>query len=106
MMDRQHLRAHLRTCRRRRHDGVLAEQERPGAHQGRDAERRCLRARRVLGGYNPFKDLATATCKQVAEYVTAVIKKANSSGAAMNAMLKGQCWPRPWTSTSALRATW
>src|SRR6266849_1977338 len=41
--------------------------------------------------YNPFKDLtATATCTQVATYVTNVIKAANASGAAMNAMLKGQ----------------
>jgi hypothetical protein len=39
----------------------------------------------------PFQDLsATATCAQVATYVNNVIKAANASGAAMNAMLKGQ----------------
>ncbi len=44
-----------------------------------------------LRTYNPFKDLsATATCTQVATYVTNVIKAASASGASMNAMLKGQ----------------
>lgn len=39
----------------------------------------------------PFQDLsATATCKQVADYVYNVIKSASAGGAAMNAMLKGQ----------------
>jgi hypothetical protein len=44
-----------------------------------------------LRQYNPFKDLsATATCAQVATYVTNVIKAANASGTSMNAMLKAQ----------------
>src|SRR5207247_4953223 len=44
-----------------------------------------------LRTFNPFQDLpATATCAQVGTYVTNIIKSANSSGAAMNAMLKGQ----------------
>jgi hypothetical protein len=44
-----------------------------------------------LRQYAPFQDLsATATCTQVATYVTNVIKAANASGAAMNAMLKAQ----------------
>jgi len=44
-----------------------------------------------LRQYAPFQDLsATATCAQVASYVTTVIKAANASGAAMNAMLKAQ----------------
>jgi len=44
-----------------------------------------------LRQYNPFKDLsATATCSQVATYVTNVIKAANASGTSMNAMLKAQ----------------
>jgi hypothetical protein len=44
-----------------------------------------------LRGYAPFQDLsATATCAQVGTYVTNVIKSANASGAAMNAMLKAQ----------------
>jgi hypothetical protein len=44
-----------------------------------------------LRGYAPFQDLsATATCAQVATYVTNVIKAANASGATMNAMLKAQ----------------
>jgi hypothetical protein len=44
-----------------------------------------------LRQYAPFQDLsATATCTQVASYVTNIIKAANASGAAMNAMLKGQ----------------
>jgi hypothetical protein len=44
-----------------------------------------------LRQYAPFQDLsATATCSQVATYVTYVIKAANASGAAMNAMLKAQ----------------
>jgi len=39
----------------------------------------------------PFSDLsATASCAQVGTYVTNIIKSANASGAAMNAMLKGQ----------------
>jgi hypothetical protein len=41
--------------------------------------------------YAPFQDLSiTATCSQVASYVTGVIKAANASGASMNAMLKAQ----------------
>src|SRR5205807_9921621 len=41
--------------------------------------------------FNPFQDLpATATCAGVGTYVTNIIKSANASGAAMNAMLKGQ----------------
>jgi hypothetical protein len=44
-----------------------------------------------LRGYAPFQDLsATASCSAVGTYVTNVIKAANASGAAMNAMLKGQ----------------
>ena len=44
-----------------------------------------------LRTYAPFQDLsATATCNQVATYVTNVIKAANASGASMNAMLKAQ----------------
>jgi len=44
-----------------------------------------------LRGLAPFQDLsATATCAQVGTYVTNVIKSANASGAAMNAMLKAQ----------------
>jgi hypothetical protein len=44
-----------------------------------------------LRQFAAFQDLgATATCAQVATYVTNVIKAANASGAAMNAMLKGQ----------------
>lgn len=44
-----------------------------------------------LRQFLPFQDLGTtATCAQVATYVTNVIKAANASGAAMNAMLKGQ----------------
>ncbi|MGN6202861.1 MAG: hypothetical protein ACTHNY_10730, partial [Solirubrobacterales bacterium] len=44
-----------------------------------------------LRQFPPFQDLsATATCKQVGDYVTNVIKSANAGGAAMNAMLKGQ----------------
>ena len=44
-----------------------------------------------LRQYAPFQDLsATATCAQVGTYVTNVIKAANASGAAMNAMLKAQ----------------
>jgi len=39
----------------------------------------------------PFQDLSlTASCSAVATYVTNVIKAANASGAAMNAMLKAQ----------------
>jgi len=44
-----------------------------------------------LRQYAPFQDLsATATCTQVATSVTNIIKAANASGAAMNAMLKAQ----------------
>jgi hypothetical protein len=44
-----------------------------------------------LRGFTPFQDLsATASCSQVATYVTNVIKAANASGTSMNAMLKGQ----------------
>ncbi len=44
-----------------------------------------------LRTYAPFQDLAnTSTCAQVAIYVTNVVKAANASGAAMNAMLKAQ----------------
>src|SRR4029079_5042963 len=44
-----------------------------------------------LRQYAPFQDLgATASCAQVGTYVTNVIKAANASGAAMNAMLKAQ----------------
>jgi hypothetical protein len=39
----------------------------------------------------PFQDLgSTSTCSQVATYVYNVVKAANASGAAMNAMLKAQ----------------
>src|ERR1041385_859235 len=43
-----------------------------------------------LTAYNPFKDLTATTCSGIATYVTTIIKAANASGAAMNAMLKGQ----------------
>ena len=44
-----------------------------------------------LRTYKPFQDLsATATCSATAKYVNDVIKVASASGAAMNAMLKGQ----------------
>lgn len=44
-----------------------------------------------LRTYAPFLDLAAnSTCTQVGSYVTNIIKSANASGAAMNAMLKGQ----------------
>ena len=44
-----------------------------------------------LRTYAPFQNLsATATCAQVASYAMAVIDAANSSGTAMNAMLKAQ----------------
>jgi hypothetical protein len=44
-----------------------------------------------LRTFAPFADLpATATCSEVASYVTKVIKAASASGAAMNPMLKGQ----------------
>jgi len=44
-----------------------------------------------LRQYAPFQDLSgTATCSQVASYVFNVIKAANASGTAMNAMLKAQ----------------
>jgi hypothetical protein len=56
----------------------------------------CSAARDALRAYNlndpgPFQDLsATATCTQLASYVTNVVKAANASGASMNAMLKAQ----------------
>jgi hypothetical protein len=44
-----------------------------------------------LRQYAPFQDLSsTANCRAVATYVTNIIKAANASGAAMNAMLKAQ----------------
>ena len=44
-----------------------------------------------LRQYAPFQDLsATATCKQVASYVSSVMGSADASGPAMNAMLKAQ----------------
>jgi hypothetical protein len=44
-----------------------------------------------LRQYAPFQDLShTATCSQVAAYVTNIIKSANASGSSMNAMLKAQ----------------
>jgi hypothetical protein len=44
-----------------------------------------------LRQFAPFQDLsATASCGAVGTYVTNVIKAANASGAAMNAMLKAQ----------------
>jgi hypothetical protein len=44
-----------------------------------------------LRQFVPFADLSsTATCTQLATYVTNVIKAANASGASMNAMLKAQ----------------
>jgi plastocyanin len=44
-----------------------------------------------LRQFKPFQDLsATATCAQVATYVTNVIKAASSSGSSMNPMLKAQ----------------
>src|SRR5262245_48546551 len=44
-----------------------------------------------LRQYAPFQDLsATATCNQVATYVTNIIKAANASGPSMNVMLKSQ----------------
>ena len=44
-----------------------------------------------LRQYAPFQDLsATASCSAVATYVTNIVKAANASGAAMNAMLKAQ----------------
>jgi hypothetical protein len=47
--------------------------------------------RSFLRSYLPFQDLSsTATCAQVATYVSNVIKAANASGASMNAMLKAQ----------------
>lgn len=45
----------------------------------------------ALRAYLPFQDLsATASCSQVATYVTNVVKAASSAGAAMNPMLKSQ----------------
>jgi hypothetical protein len=44
-----------------------------------------------LRQFAPFQDLsATATCSQVATYVSNVLSSASAGGAAMNAMLKGQ----------------
>jgi hypothetical protein len=44
-----------------------------------------------LRTFNPFQDLsATATCSDVAAYVSNIIKAANASGPSMNAMLKAQ----------------
>jgi hypothetical protein len=44
-----------------------------------------------LRQYGPFQDLsATATCSQVAAYVSGVIKAASSAGSSMNPMLKAQ----------------
>src|SRR6185436_19373340 len=44
-----------------------------------------------LRGYNPYADLsATATCSQVASYVTTVVKAASAAGTTMNSMLKAQ----------------
>ncbi|HKS50722.1 MAG TPA: hypothetical protein VJS67_02500 [Pseudonocardiaceae bacterium] len=44
-----------------------------------------------LRQYAPFQDLsATATCSQVAGYVSNIIKAANASGTSMNPMLKAQ----------------
>jgi hypothetical protein len=43
-----------------------------------------------LKGFAPFANMTATTCAQVAAYVTGIIKAANASGAAMNAMLKGQ----------------
>ncbi|MBK8047496.1 MAG: hypothetical protein IPK16_10440 [Anaerolineales bacterium] len=55
-----------------------------------------------LRQYAPFQDLSeTATCAKVGAYATSVIKAANASGAAMNAMLKAQMLPLRWMSTSA-----
>src|SRR5215468_10778653 len=44
-----------------------------------------------LRQFNPFQDLsATASCSAVATYVSTILGSATASGAAMNAMLKGQ----------------
>ncbi len=44
-----------------------------------------------LRTFNPFQDLsATATCSQVAAYVSNIIAGASASGSSMNAMLKAQ----------------
>lgn len=44
-----------------------------------------------LRAFTPFQDLASnASCKTTAAYATTLIKAANASGAAMNAMLKAQ----------------
>jgi len=44
-----------------------------------------------LRTYAPFQDLsASATCSQVATYVSNILSSATAAGAAMNAMLKGQ----------------
>jgi len=43
-----------------------------------------------LRAYKPFQDLNKTACKDIAAYVSGIIKLASASGAAMNAMLKGQ----------------
>ncbi len=43
-----------------------------------------------LRGFKPFQDLSKTACRDVAAYVTTVIKNASSRGASMNAMLKAQ----------------
>ena len=43
-----------------------------------------------LTQYNPFKDLTSSNCNDIAAYVTRIVDAANSSGPAMNAMLKAQ----------------
>jgi len=43
-----------------------------------------------LTQYNPFKDLTSATCSDIAAYVSRVMKVANSAGPSMNAKLKAQ----------------
>jgi hypothetical protein len=43
-----------------------------------------------LTQFNPFKDLTSTACADIATYVNNVVKAANASGASMNAMLKAQ----------------
>lgn len=43
-----------------------------------------------LTGYNPFKDLTSSSCSNIATYVYNIVKAANAGGASMNAMLKAQ----------------
>jgi hypothetical protein len=43
-----------------------------------------------LRRYAPFQDLSKTSCKDIAAYVTNVIKAASSSGSSMNPMLKAQ----------------